>query len=88
MLLRGFCYNAWINWVYFLSVDERGEILYDGYKSTRIQVSNKAWIITERTQIGREESDVSLPFEEPRQYPIGTQEVVLLLPSKTFFRQK
>ena len=72
ILLRGFCVNALINWVYYLRVDdENGEIFYDGYKTSRIEVSNKAWILSERPGFGRDMSDVSLPLSSPRQYPIG-----------------
>ena len=65
-----------VNWVYYLRVDdENGKIFYDGYKTSRIEVSNRAWVLSERPGFGREISDVSLPLALPRQYPIGSHNI-------------
>ena len=73
ILLRGVCMKAVINWVYYLRVDdENGDIFYDGYKSSRIKVSERAWIFSERPGFDRKQSNMSLPFSPPRQYPIGS----------------
>ena len=72
ILLRGFCLQVMINWVFYLCVDDQnGEIFYDGYKSSRIKGSDRACIFSERPGFDCKQSNVSLPFTSPRQYPIG-----------------
>ena len=72
ILLRGFCFNALIDWVFYLREDDQnGRIVYDGYKTSRIEVSERAWIISVRPGFNQEQSNVSLSFSSPRQYPIG-----------------
>ena len=62
--------------MYYLRVDdENGEIFYDGYRTSRIEVSNKAWILSERPGFVQAKSDVSLPISSPRQYPIGRRKI-------------
>ena len=72
LLLRGLCHDSTINWVYYLRVNkETKEIYYDGYKDNLIEYSNSAWKIKKRPYFGLESSNVSLPSQEPRQYPVG-----------------
>ena len=72
ILLRGFCFNALIDCVFYLREDDQnGRIVYDGYKTSRIEVSERAWIISVRPGFNQEQSNVSLSFSSPRQYPIG-----------------
>ena len=72
LLLKGLCFLGMPDWVYYLRVENgSGEIFYDGYKISKIEVSNKAWILSKRPGFDRDMSEVSLPLSSPRQYPIG-----------------
>ena len=74
LLLRGLCHDTPLNWVNFLRVnDDSKEIYYEGYIHTRIEFSDSTWRIKERPSFDSDGSNLFLPTDVIRQYPIGSK---------------
>ena len=71
LILKGFCLNAFVSWIFMPVNSINNSVIYDGYKNSLMEFIDNKWIIQERVPMSRDFSIISLQTDTRSSYPIG-----------------